>query len=173
MQDQNKENRSRYLGKLRTEARRRKVRNMLVSWRWLIIFQRRVRGFHQVSECTKHLKPRGHRPNGFTVFEMKPEARVFEITSPTKQISLNYHLNKFSQFNYYISDVKCPWSSKNARNQLQHVLTLLASLNVSNKYNTIYNALLIHKLKVAKYFIHRFWFGSLTLTIIFRLMLRY
>jgi len=33
---------------------------------------------------------------------MKPEAQVFEITSPTKQISLNYHLNKFSQFKYYI-----------------------------------------------------------------------
>ena len=29
---------------------------------------------------------------------MKHEARVFEITSPTKKISLNYHLNKFSQF---------------------------------------------------------------------------
>jgi len=28
---------------------------------------------------------------------MKPEARVFEITSPTKKISLNYDLNKFSQ----------------------------------------------------------------------------
>ena len=33
---------------------------------------------------------------------MKPEARVFEITSPTKKISLNYHLNKVSQFSYYI-----------------------------------------------------------------------
>ena len=33
---------------------------------------------------------------------MKPEARVFEITSPTKKISLNYHLNKISQFSYYI-----------------------------------------------------------------------
>ena len=33
---------------------------------------------------------------------MKPEARVFEITSPTKKIGLNYHLNKFFQFNYYI-----------------------------------------------------------------------
>ena len=33
---------------------------------------------------------------------MKPEARVFEITSPTKKISLNYYLNKVSQFNYYI-----------------------------------------------------------------------
>ena len=40
----------------------------------------------------------------FRVFEipMKHEARVFEITSPTKKISLNYHLNKVSQFNYYI-----------------------------------------------------------------------
>ena len=40
----------------------------------------------------------------FRVFEtpMKHEARVFEITSPRKKISLNYHLNKFSQFNYYI-----------------------------------------------------------------------
>ena len=27
---------------------------------------------------------------------MKHEARFFEITSPTKKISLNYHLNKFS-----------------------------------------------------------------------------
>ena len=44
---------------------------------------------------------------------MKPEARVFEITSPTKKINLNYHLNNtFSQFNYYIWDVKCAWSSK-------------------------------------------------------------
>ena len=40
----------------------------------------------------------------FRVFEtpMKHEARVFEITSLTKEISLNYHLNKVSQFNYYI-----------------------------------------------------------------------
>ena len=38
------------------------------------------------------------------VFEtpMKHEVRVFEITSPTNKISLNYHLNKVSQFNYYI-----------------------------------------------------------------------
>ena len=40
----------------------------------------------------------------FPAFEnlMKPKARVFEITSPTKKISLHvsYHLNKFSQFNY-------------------------------------------------------------------------
>ena len=29
---------------------------------------------------------------------MKHEARVFEISSPTKKISLNYHLNKLSHF---------------------------------------------------------------------------
>ena len=44
--------------------------------------------------------------------QMKPEARVFEITSPTKKMILNYHLNKFSQFNYYIWDVICAWSLK-------------------------------------------------------------
>ena len=27
---------------------------------------------------------------------------TFELTSPTKKISLNYHLNKASQFSYYI-----------------------------------------------------------------------
>ena len=37
---------------------------------------------------------------------IKSEARVFEITCPTKKVSLNYHLNKFSQFRYYIWDVK-------------------------------------------------------------------
>ena len=66
-----------------------------------VIFKNRVRGFYQVSKREKQLKPRGLRPRGFILFErletMKPEARVFEITSPTKKISLNYHLNKFSQ----------------------------------------------------------------------------
>ena len=33
---------------------------------------------------------------------MKCEARDFEIASPTKNIGLNYHLNKSSQFKYYI-----------------------------------------------------------------------
>ena len=74
---------------------------------FLVIFQKPVRGFHQVSKREKHLKSRGRRPNGFIVFErflnlMKSEARVFEITSPTKKISLNYHFNKFSQFKCYI-----------------------------------------------------------------------
>ena len=31
---------------------------------------------------------------------MKPEARVFEITSPTKNISRNYNFNKFSEFKH-------------------------------------------------------------------------
>ena len=44
---------------------------------------------------------------------MKPEAQVFEVTSPRKKISLNYHLNKFSQFNCNISDLKYACSSKN------------------------------------------------------------
>ena len=61
------------------------------------------------------MKARRRRPSAaascfycFRVFEtaMKHEARVFEITSLAKKISLNYHLNKFSQFNYYICDVK-------------------------------------------------------------------
>ena len=65
--------------------------------------------FHRVSKREKHLKPRGRRPSAFIFFRafgnlMKHEARVFEITSPTKKISLNYHLNKFSQFNYYICE---------------------------------------------------------------------
>ena len=53
------------------------------------------------------MKAQVRRPSAFIVFEcletpMKHEARVFKITSPTKKISLNYHLNKFSQFKYYI-----------------------------------------------------------------------
>ena len=72
-----------------------------------VLFQKRVRVFHRVSKREKHLKPRGRRPSGFICFRafgkpMKHEARVFEITSPTKKISLNYHLNKFSHFKYYI-----------------------------------------------------------------------
>ena len=34
-----------------------------------VIFQKRVRGFHQVSKREKHLKPLGRRPSGFIVFE--------------------------------------------------------------------------------------------------------
>ena len=43
----------------------------------------------------------------FQVFSRvwKPDetgARVFEITSPTKKISRNYHFNKFSEFTEHI-----------------------------------------------------------------------
>ena len=77
-----------------------------------VIFQKGVRGFQQVSKREKQLKPRGCRPSGFIVFwavgnQMKPEARVFEITPPTKKISLNFHLNKCSQFRYYIQGLNC------------------------------------------------------------------
>ena len=34
-----------------------------------VIFQKQVRGFHQVSKREKHWKPRGRRPSGFIVFE--------------------------------------------------------------------------------------------------------
>ena len=52
-----------------------------------VIFQKRVRGFHQVSKREKYLKLRGRRPSGRYCFRafgnlMKPEAQVFEITSP-------------------------------------------------------------------------------------------
>ena len=38
---------------------------------------------------------------------MKPEARVFEITSLTKKISLNYHLNKFFELKYCFFWAEC------------------------------------------------------------------
>ena len=37
---------------------------------------------------------------------MKPEARVFEITSPTN-ISLNYHFNKFYELKYCFWYAEC------------------------------------------------------------------
>ena len=69
-----------------------------------VIFQKRVRVFHR---GFKHEKT-DESFYCFRVFEtlMKHEPRVFEILLQQKKISLNYHLNKFSQFNYYIWDVK-------------------------------------------------------------------
>ena len=58
---------------------------------------------------------------------MKRETIVFEITSPTKKISLNYHLNKFSQFNYYIWDMKYAWTSKNVYD-VHGPITVIAAL---------------------------------------------
>ena len=38
---------------------------------------------------------------------MKPEARIFEITSPKRKISLNYHLNKFPELKYCLWYAEC------------------------------------------------------------------
>jgi len=72
-----------------------------------VLFQKRVRGFHQVSKREKTFETTRLQAEWFYCFRafanlMKPQARVFEITSPTKKISLNYHLKKFSQFKYFI-----------------------------------------------------------------------
>ena len=58
----------------------------------------------QTQETFETTRPQAEWFYCFRVFgkPMKHKARVFKITSPTKKISLNYHLNKFSQFNYYI-----------------------------------------------------------------------
>ena len=81
------------------------------AYKWLVqiwdilevIFQKRVRRFHQVSK-RETTRPQAEWFYCFRAFRnlIKPKARVFEITSPTKKISLNYHLNKFPQFYYYI-----------------------------------------------------------------------
>ena len=63
------------------------VSNMRKVMRKLIVF-----------EC---LKPR---------WNMKHE--FLKLLLQQKKIRLNYHLNKFSQFNYYIWDVKYAWASK-------------------------------------------------------------
>ena len=54
----------------------------------------------------------------FFVFEcLKPrwntKHEFLKLLLQQKKISLNYHLNKFSQFNYYIWDAKYAWTSKN------------------------------------------------------------
>ena len=84
---------------------------MLISFEFVtetdlnyVIFQKRVRVFHRGFKHDKtdeSKMPWAECFYCFRVFEapMNHEARVFEITSPTKE---NYHLNKFPQFNYYI-----------------------------------------------------------------------
>ena len=63
----------------------------------------RVSSGFQTRETFETTRPQAELFYCFRAFGnlMKPEAWVFEITSPTKKISLNYHLNKFSQFKYY------------------------------------------------------------------------
>ena len=74
----------------------------------------RVSSGFQILENNKTTQPVALWFQTFLAFgnPMKHEARVFGITSPTKKISLDYHLNKFFQFNYHIWDVKYAWSSK-------------------------------------------------------------
>ena len=55
--------------------------------------------------------------DAFIVFEcLKPrwntKHEFLKLLLQQKKISLNYHLNKFFQFNYYIWDVKYAWTSK-------------------------------------------------------------
>ena len=61
-----------------------------------IIFQKRVRGFHQGPNARNTTTPQAEWFYCFRAFGnlMKPEARVLEITFSTKKISLNYHFNK-------------------------------------------------------------------------------
>ena len=69
--------------------------------------------FHQVSsgfqtrETLETTRPQAEWFYCFQAFGnlIKPEARVFEITSPTKKISLNYHLNKVNAW----SSEQCAW----------------------------------------------------------------
>ena len=73
-----------------------------------VLFQKRVRGFHQVSKHEKTFETtQSEEAEWFYCFRvfgnlMKPEARVFEITSPTKKIRSTYHFNEFSRFKYSI-----------------------------------------------------------------------
>ena len=74
---------------------------------WDVLFQKRVRGFHQVSKHEKTFETTRPQAEWFYCFRvfgnlMKPEARVFVITSPTKKIRSTYHFNEFSRFKYSI-----------------------------------------------------------------------
>ena len=68
-----------------------------------VIFQKRVRGFHRVSKREKTFETTRPQAEWFYCFRafgnsMKPEAQFFKLPLQQKKISLNYHLNKFSQF---------------------------------------------------------------------------
>ena len=77
----------------------------------------RTRFWNITSNTRKLMKARGRRPSAFIVFEcLKPRLNTkhefLKLLFQQKKISLNNHLNKFSQFNYYIWDVKYAWTSK-------------------------------------------------------------
>ena len=59
----------------------------------LVVFQKRVPGFHQVSKREKTFETTRPQAKWFYCFRafgnlMKPEARVFEMTSPKKQYKI-------------------------------------------------------------------------------------
>ena len=77
-------------------------------------FKNECECFIGVSNTRKLMKARGRRPSAFIVFKcLKPrwntKHEFLKLLLQQKKISLNYHLNKVSQFNYYIWDVKCAW----------------------------------------------------------------
>ena len=80
-------------------------------------FKNECECFVGVSNMRKLMKALGLRPCTFIVFEcLKPwwntKHEFLKLLLQQKKISLNYHLNKFSQFNYYIWDVKYAWTWK-------------------------------------------------------------
>ena len=80
-------------------------------------FKNECECFIGVSNTRKLMKAWGHRPSAFIVSEcLKPrwntKHEFLKLLMQQKKISLNYHLNKFSQFSYYIWDVKYAWTSK-------------------------------------------------------------
>ena len=73
--------------------------------------------FIGVSNTRKLMKARGRRPSAFIFFEClkrrwNTNQEFLKLLLQQKKISLNYHLNKFSQFNYYVWHVKYAWTSK-------------------------------------------------------------
>ena len=62
--------------------------------------------FHQFSRVWK---PRWNTRTRFWNITWNTKHEFLKLLLQQKKISLNYHLNKVSQFNYYIWDVKCAW----------------------------------------------------------------
>ena len=79
----------------------------LFSICYQVIFRKRVRVFHRGFKHEKtdeSTRPQAECFYCFRVFEtpMKTKHEFLKLLLKQKKISLNYHLNKVSQFNYYI-----------------------------------------------------------------------
>ena len=80
-----------------------------------VIFQKRVRVFHRGFKHEKtadeSTRPQAECFYCFRVFEPRwnTKHKFLKLLLQQKKITLNYHLKKVSQFNYYIWDVKCAW----------------------------------------------------------------